>query len=237
MEKVLYVIASGATPDGAADLRERLLGPVTGALLEAGAHGVQDNVADDAVAPAAGLRIVTSSQPADAVVSVWVDSAVDHLRRPFDDAVAGAARAWCAYLVTESVPLPNTRNPAEPGRRTDGFAQVAFLQRPATLAPHEWLDRWLNGHTPVAIETQDTFGYGQNVVTRALTDGAPPWAAVVEELFPAEAMTDPHAFFDAIGDDERLRRHQTAMFESTQRFLDFGAIDVIPTSQHVMRSV
>jgi hypothetical protein len=235
MEKVLYVLSRGSEDVEA--LSARLRGPVAERLLERGAVGVQLNVADEAVAPAARLRIVTSSHPADAVVSVWIDSAVDHLRRPFDDVVAGAATQWAAYLVTESVPLRNTRFPPEPGQRTEGLAQVAFLQRPASLSQAEWLDVWLNGHTQVAVDTQDTFGYVQNVVTRVLTPGAPPWAGIVEELFPAAAMTDRHVFYDAVGDDERLRRHQASMIASTQRFLDFTAIDVIPTSQHVIRPV
>jgi hypothetical protein len=232
MEKVLYVLSRGS--EDAEALSARLRGPVATSLLEGGATNVQVNVADDAVAPAARLRIVTSSRPADAVVSVWIDSSVDHLRRPFDDVVAATADHWAAYLVTESVPLRNDRFPPEPGQRTEGLAQVAFLQRPAALSPEAWLDAWLNGHTQVALDTQDTFGYTQNVVTRALTPGAPPWAGIVEELFPAGAMTDQHVFYDAVGDDERLRRHQDAMVASTQRFLDFTAIDVIPTSQHVI---
>ena len=238
MEKVLYVLSRDS--EDAEDeeaLSAHLRGSVAARLLERGAAGVQVNVADDAVAPAARLRIATSSHPADALVSVWIDSAVDDLRRPYDDVVAATSRQWAAYLVTESVPLRNTRFPPEPGQRTQGLAQVAFLQRPAALAHDEWLDRWLNGHTQVAIDTQDTFGYTQNIVTRVLTPGAPPWAAIVEELFPAGAMTDPHVFFDAVGDDDRLRRHQAAMIESTQRFLDFAAIDVIPTSQHVIQPV
>ena len=235
MEKVLYVLKWG-TEDPEA-FGSRLRGPLAAALLECGARGVQVNVADEAVASAARLRIVSSTDPADAVVSVWVDSAVDALRRPFDDIVSEADDGWAGYLVTESVPLPNTRFPPGSGERTEGLSQVAFLQRPATIAYEEWLDLWLNGHTTVAIDTQDTFGYVQNVVTRVLTPGAPPWAAIVEELFPAGAMTDAHVFYDAVGDERRLRRHQTAMIESTQRFLDFTAIDVIPTSQHVIRPV
>src|SRR5688500_17530000 len=206
MEKVLYALCRGAADAEA--FAGSLLGPVAAALLERGAHGVQVNVADQAVAPAARLRIVTSSHPADAVVSVWVDSAVDALRLPFDAVLAEAGERWAAYLVTESVPLANTRFVAAPGQRTEGLAQVAFLERPAALAYEQWLDLWLNGHTPVAIETQDTFGYVQNVVTRVLSPWAPPWAAIVEELFPAAAMTDAHVFYDAVGDDARLRRHQ-----------------------------
>jgi hypothetical protein len=168
---------------------------------------------------------------------VWVDSAVDHLREPFDLVISGAVTEMAAYLVTESVPLPNTRFPAEPDRRTEGMAQMAFLQRPAHLATPEWLDVWLNSHTHVAVDTQDTFGYVQNVVTRVLTEGSTPWSAIVEECFPSGAMSDPRVFFAAVGDDDRLRENQQAMFESVQRFLDFTKIDVVPTSQYVIRPV
>lgn len=236
MQKVVYTLARDATTS-AAELAVRLVNEVGPALVERGALGVQINVADDAVEPASGLRITTSPDPADAVVSVWIDSAVDHLRRPFDDAIGVVTGDMAVYLVNESVPLRNSRHPAAPGARTDGFAQMAFLQRPTSLSEDEFLDLWLNGHTPVAVDLQDTFGYVQNVVTRPLTPGATRWAAIVEELFPAGAMTDPHVFYDAVGDDELLRRNQKAMFASTNRFLDFGAIDVIPTSQYVLRAV
>ena len=236
MEKVLYALTRAVDEPGAA-FDDRLLGPVTDALLDLGVRGLQVNVADAAVAPAARMRIASSTRPADALVSVWLDSAVDQLRRPVDEVLAGTAATSAAYLVTESRPLRNTRLPPEPGERTEGLAQVAFLQRPATIPYETWLDLWLNGHTQVAVDTQDTFGYTQNVVTRVLTPDAPPWAGIVEELFPAGAMTDAAVFYDAVGDDDRLRRHQAAMIASTQRFLDFTAIDVIPTSQHVIRPV
>ena len=59
----------------------------------------------------------------------------------------------------------------------------------------------------------------------------------MEECFPAGAMSDPHVFFDAVGDDEVPRHNQRAMFESVQRFLDFARMDVIPTSQYVIRPI
>ena len=234
MEKVIYCLTREPGTE-TAEFADRLRGDMTDQLLDRGAHGVQVNVADDAVAAAATLRIASSPNPADGIVSVWMDSAVDRFRRPFDEAVAAAGATVAAYLVTESVPLPNTRFPAEPGRRTEGLAQVAFLQRPAALLVPDWLDIWLNSHTQIAIDTQDTFLYVQNVVTQILTDGATPWDAIVEECFPAAAMTDPHVFFDAMGDDDRLARHQREMFESVQRFIDLVTIEVIPTSRYVMR--
>ena len=235
MEKVLYLVSADGA-GGADELGARLRGPVADRLRELGAHGVQVNVADTDVAPAASLRIATSAAPADAAVGVWVDSAVAHLRTPFDTAISlGAEGASVAgYLVTESVPMVNERFPAEPGERTHGLAQLAFLQRPEGQSVEEWLRIWHDSHTQLAFDLQHTFAYVQNVVTRVLTPGATPWHAIVEECFPPAAMTDPHVFFDAVGDDERLARHQTQMFESVQRFIDLSKIEVIPTSRYLL---
>ena len=235
VEKVLYVLSypGGAAPGG---LARRLCGELAERLVAFGAHGVQVNVADHDVARAAGLRIAMSPAPAHAVVQVWVDSATDHLRAPFDGAVAAASSGATvsAVLVTESVPLVNTRHPVAPGERTPGMAQLAFLRRPDGLAVDEWLRIWLGTHTQVALDLQDTFAYVQNVVTRELIAGPTAWHAIVEECFPDAAMDDPHVFFDAVGDDERLDRHRRQMFESVQRFVDLSVIDVVPTSRYVI---
>ncbi len=231
MEKVLYVLPTTDLPSE--ELGKALRGPLTEGLLDLGAHGLQLNVADAAVAPAAGLRMAGSGAPAAAVVGLWVDSAVDHLRAPYDAAIAEVVPGAAAYLVTESVPLRDL-TATSPGGRTEGMAQVAFLRRRPDLDDAGFLDLWLRRHTPVAIDTQATFGYVQNVVVRALTPDAPPWDGIVEELFPAEAMTDPHVFFDAVGDDERLAANQGAMIDSVSSFLDLGALDVVPTSRYVV---
>ncbi len=70
-----------------------------------------------------------------------------------------------------------------------------FLQRPRRLSEQQWLEVWQGSHTRVAIDTQSTFGYRQNVITRPMTYAAPPFDAIVEENFPQEAMTSQHAFY------------------------------------------
>ena len=99
-----------------------------------------------------------------------------------------------------------------------------------------WLDIWRNQHTQVAIETQDNFQYVQNLVVLPLTHGAPRIDAIVEECFPPAAMTDPRAFFDALGDEDKFQRNLAAMMDSCQRFLDFDKIDVLPTSQYLLKT-
>ncbi|MBB1026967.1 hypothetical protein G6026_04520, partial [Dietzia sp. DQ11-38-2] len=108
------------------------------------------------------------------------------------------------------------------------------LRRPERLHRDEWLRIWLEEHTPVAIETQSTTGYTQHVVVRALTEGAPEIAGIVEEVFPIEAARDLGVFFDSQGSDERMSAHIQAMTASTARFLDDGAVDAIPTGRYVM---
>jgi hypothetical protein len=229
MEKVIYVLS---WPDGErpGSVGETLRGPVAAELRALGGHHVTVNVVDHHVEPAAGLRMISTDAPAEALVSVWLDSANDPLRAPFDAVVASVGARTATYLVTESVPLVHRAEGAD--GRVDGMAQVVFLCRREGQSTEEWLDIWLTSHTQIAIDTQDTFSYVQNVVTRVLTPGAPAWDAIVEECFPAAAMTDPAVFFDAVGDDERLARHRQEMFASVQRFIDLARIEVIPTSRY-----
>jgi EthD domain len=138
-----------------------------------------------------------------------------------------------AYLVTESVPM--AAPVSEPGSRTTGFANIALLRRPADLDQATWLNRWQLDHTPVAIETQSTFGYTQNWVVRALTPDAPGIAAIVEELFPPEAVADLKAFFGA-ADDADLQHRVGRMVASTSAFGANQNIDTVPTSRYLIKT-
>lgn len=240
MEKVIYVLWRHRDQDGES-LCEQLCRDVATRLVDLGARGVQVNVSDDAVTAADALRQCCTRPQMDAVLSVWLDTAIARYRRPFDDIVEGSVGRTAAYLVTESQPLRNTLHPPVPGQRTPGFAQLAFLKRPPRLTHEAWLDVWHNSHTRVAIETQSSFCYVQNVVVRALSHAAPTFDAMVEECFPSEAMTDPHVFFDAAGDERKYQRNRAAMMESCRRFIDFDdtrqhfVIDVVPSSQYVIK--
>lgn len=235
MEKVIYVLWRGARSDRAG-WGPALRGALAQRLIELGAAGVQVNVCDDEAQGAAPT--FHASRPAmDAFVSVWIDTANADRRRPFDDAVGELAERFAAYLVTESRPMVNTRFPPKPGARTAGFAQVALFQRPPRLSQQAWLEVWLGSHTQIAIDTQDTFLYVQNVVSRALTFDAPPYGAIVEEGFPPAAFGNLRAFYDASDDEAKFARHQAAMAKSCQRFIDFDKLDVVQTSQYVIKAL
>ena len=229
MEKVIYLVWRDAAQN-AADFATTLRA-AGAALRAAGARQLRVNVADADVARAIGLRQVMLKPQPEALVQAWVDTAIAKFREPLDQAV-GACGRMAAYLVTESQPIVNAKHPARTGERTFGFAQVALLRKPLSLTREAWLDVWHNSHTTVAIETQSTFEYLQNVVIRPLTPDAPPVDAIVEECFPPEAMTDFKAFFDAPGDEKKFKANFQRMIASVSRFIEPGQLDVIPTSQY-----
>ncbi len=235
MEKIIYLLWRDPQLSGE-EFGIRLRTGLADRLLSLGARGLQVNVADAAAAPGEPLRQSNTKPQIEAMLSLWVDSAVQQFRLPFDEAIAAAVPRMAAYLVTESQPIRNVLHPPVPGERTAGFSQVAVLRRPSRLTYEAWLEIWHNCHTQIAIDTQSTFLYIQNVVVRPLSYGAPVYDAVVEECFPAEAMNNPYVFFDAAdGDEKKFQSNLQAMMESVQRFIDLDKIDVVPTSQYVIK--
>lgn len=200
-----------------------LTGEFRDACAAAGARRLQVNVSDAAVAGA--MRISELDPPIDAVVSVWADDASAVL-----DLLDARVRTLAAWQVAERAPL----DPALPadGTRIDALANLAFLRRPRDLPRAEWLRIWLDDHTRVAIDTQATFGYTQNIVERALTPDAPVVDAIVEELFAMAAVSDVHAFYGSGGDQAELERRMTRMLASVARFGAHQNLDVVPTSRY-----
>ena len=232
MEKLVYLLWNSEKISND-ELRDRLLGVTTARVLDAGALKLQVNVADSAVAPAAPMRMMNTRPLPDALVTLFLHTHLD--RKPTEKALAAVAPRIAGYLVLESEPIPNVKQRAKAGERTPGYSQLALIQRPPRLDPEYWLQIWQGSHTAVAKETQSTFRYVQNRVVQTLTYGAPRFDAIVEECFPAAAMTSQHAFYDALGEDAKLDANRKRMMESSGRFIDFDRIDVIPMSEYVVR--
>ena len=67
---------------------------------------------------------------------------------------------------------------------------------------------------------------------RALTEDAPPWDAIVEERFPAEALESREVYFDAVGDPARLEANMARMAESCGRFIDFSRLALMNCGEY-----
>ncbi len=233
MEKMIYAVWKHEA-ESPADFKKKLLGEVSETLVKLGVHKLMVSMVDEDVAPAEPLRMIATRPPAQGIVSMWVDTAND--RSPLESVIEGAVSRIAGYLVTESMPIVNTKHVVRDGERVPGMNSVVFLKKPPRLSYEYWLETWLGSHTKVGIDTQSNFGYKQNVIVRPLTYAAPPYNAIVEENFPKEAMTDNQAFYDATGDDEKCKKNEQAMLESCARFIDFDKLDRIIMSEYVIKS-
>jgi hypothetical protein len=229
MEKVIAVLMTAGADD---DWCARQRGPVADTVLELGVPGLSVNVRDGAVRDSL-MTLTTLDPPVAAVVSIWTQQCYGEQIAAALTVLQKEAQHVAAYLVTESVPLLAPQS--ELGRRTPGLANIALLRRPAHLDQAAWLTRWQRDHTPVAIAAQATFGYTQNWVVRTLTPDAPAIAGIVEELFPAGAISDLKAFFGA-ADDNDLQDRVSRMIASTTAFGANENIDTVPTSRYVFKT-
>ncbi|MAS54718.1 EthD domain-containing protein [Nocardioides sp.] len=218
------------------DLAPTVLAPaLRRALAGLGVERLQVNVDDAPVA--AAMRIPAGQEAISAVVSTWGGGAADAVAAVLSG-LPGVARV-AGWEVEERRPIA----PAEAwdGSRLDALANIALLRRPAELTHDEWRHRWLVDHTPVAIATQGTFGYVQNIVVGPITpatveaaqSGDEPVAALVEELFPTAAITDIHAFYGSDGTDADLSDRMERMMTSVARFGADRGLDLVPTSRYL----
>jgi len=193
-------------------------------LAAAGVRRLQLNLDDSDVAPA--MRIATGPDHIGAIVSVWADADPE-----VTAALASATERLAGWEVDERLPIPPPESPHRV--RMDALANVAVLKKPDDLDRDEWLHRWLVDHTPIAIATQASFGYVQNIVIRELTDPPRRVDALVEELFPSAGMVDMHAFYGSGGDDAELNDRLTKLMASVARIGFDHDIDLVPGSRYV----
>jgi hypothetical protein len=228
MEKLVYALwKRGEEPDEA--FKRRLLDEAAPRLLALAIERVRISVVDHDVAAGEKLRLGSLSPPKAGLLSLWIEQAQD--RAPVERVLSGTCGAFAGYLVLESRPLVNRA--ARPGARTPGFALVTCFEPADGLPYAEFLRIWHEQQRACAIETQSTFGYVRNEIVRALTPGAPKWAGIVEENFPLAALTDPAAFYDAVGDPAKLKRNVKRMLDTCRGFLAQDRVESHPMSEYV----
>lgn len=194
------------------------------ALRGIGGQALQVNLDDDAVA--AAMRFGPGA-PIAGLASVWIDdidAALDLVRATTGDPELHA------YRVSERVRLDPA--PTPDGTRSDVIAQVAVLRKPEAMSQEDYLAYWMYHHTAIAIRTQNTSAYVQNIVEEALTPASPVISAIVEEHFPMAALSDPHEFYGSRGDDAEMGRRMTELMESVAKFGADQGLDLVPTSRY-----
>ncbi|HET6916563.1 MAG TPA: hypothetical protein VFH56_10790 [Acidimicrobiales bacterium] len=228
MEKVVVLLV-GDGPCPPPELLEELVGSSASQLRRRGASRVQVNVIDPELGHPHGIAPGPGDVGVSSMVSYWVEAAGEHGIHA-DILPGGGPGSWYGYLVAEAVQLAGPPAPGD-GTRSTGFTQIVPLGVPKHLSWAEWRRRWQGEHTAVAIDTQSSFRYVQNLVVRPLDDGAPAFAAVVEESFPTGAASDTAVFYDADGNQERLADNSRRMMESCAKFID-GLVPIAWTAEY-----
>jgi len=228
MEKLIYLLWNDAGKK-LADFNAELLGPIRRQLIAKGAQRLQIHVVDDAVAPGAKLRLEKMRPMPAAVVSFWLNAA--HARGPHEAVLEAAAARIAGYAVAESVVLPIAETYSD-GERVRGFSQNALFRKLPGIAYEGFLEIWMRDQTVVGPATQDTFYYGQNIVIRPLTVGAPPIDGIVDECYPIEALTDHLVYWKANGSEEVFQAHLKREMDNVARFLDGDNVSAFVTSTY-----
>ena len=228
MEKLVYLLWKRTADANNDVLRDRLIAEVPHALAALGASQVKLSISDGDVASGAALHL--GARKPDALLSFWLECIQD--RGPAEALVAASAGRHAGYLVVESQALRLVTDPAKRGTRTGGFSLVGCIEPRPGLSHAEFIERWETIHRDVAIQTQSTFSYVRNEVVRPVTKGAPPWQGIIEEGFPSEALSNPQAFYDAVGDEPKYRENLRRMIESCDAFLSLEKVDSHPMSEY-----
>tara|TARA_B110000014_G_scaffold264284_1_gene264636 strand:- start:854 stop:1588 length:735 start_codon:yes stop_codon:yes gene_type:complete len=241
MEKVIFLLIKEDNLDNES-FKDSLVNDLPSKITKY-TKSIQVNVVDEFVSKESlsragpeAAKLLPSSPVADAMLAVWVHSisAIKHI----ESELKSHTKSFHGYLVTESEPLPNKTIATSPTVRTPGFDQIAFLQKPFNMDYTEWLYNWQELHTQVAIDTQSTCRYIQNVIVRPLTREAPDYQAIVEEGYAdSDAMFDPMIFYDAQGDKDKMLKNIELMMNSCSRFIDFNEQpnDMIGMSQYLIK--
>lgn len=228
MEKLVYLLWKRPGDPTNDVLRDRLCARLPKALAEKGASQIKLAVSDGDVAAGAALHL--GARRPDALLTFWLECVQD--RGPAEAFIAEETGRHAGYLVVESQPLRLESDPRDAGRRTKGFSLVGCIEPKPGLSHERFIEIWETLHRQVAIDTQSTFSYVRNEVVRPLTTGAPPWWGVIEEGFPSEALSNPQAFYDAVGNEPKYRENLRRMIESCDAFLSLELVDSHPMSEY-----
>lgn len=228
MEKLVYLTFEPTGADAGA-FRETLLGDVAARILEAGARGLELEVADLAGEIPRPMLLMGEGGQLAAAVSLWLDCLDE--RGPVEQALRSVAGRVDGYLVTESVPQARRDRDWPDGVRSPGVTHFTWFPKPEGLADEAFFRAWHEVHTPFSFELHPRrWEYVRNSVARAVTPGAPPIRAIVSERFREIAdYTDPARLF---GSKELLKRSA----EEASVYADLSRMSSTPLSQIIVKS-
>lgn len=198
------------------------------AALQHAVHRCTLNLVD--IAPSALARPRSDGAELSALVSIEPAPHATHdiaaaLAKTLDPSLQQIA----SYVVEEAIPIDYEKTWPD-GERSPGAKQVTLLRRKPGLSDAEFLHRWHDVHTPLAIEIHPLWRYNRNVVKAAVTTNAPDYEGIVElHLREKETLLDPMKFFGSPQNISRIAADVT-------QWIDMERIEVYNMSEYVLKS-
>jgi hypothetical protein len=234
MEKLVYLIwdRPSRAPE---DVRAQFLDDLAPRLLAVGPRGLQVDLDDADAQVATMVKVPDDELPVRACVSIWVDA---HDTRALYEAIlveAGVRRA--GYLVTESMYHEYDNRTWRDGERSPGIVTLTVFDKPPGVDDETFYGHWYGHQSPMSEWMQPRVRYVRNAVARALTPGAPPYRAIVEEAWPTvEHLTDLMTFFGATS-NEQLGEHIRIMLDSTKMLYNPATMRNYTLSEYILKSL
>lgn len=195
------------------------------------AHGVKTctfNLTD--VAPSAMARTRSDGAELSALVSVELrPHATADEAQTLAKILDPSLRQIAGYVVDEALPADYEKTWPD-GECSPGAKQVTLLRRKPGLSDEEFLHRWHDVHTPLAMEIHPLWRYNRNVVKAAVTPDAPDYEGIVElHIREKETLLDVMKFFGSPQNIQRIAQDVT-------QWIDMERIEVYNMSEYVLKS-
>lgn len=156
-----------------------------------------------------------------ALVSLWDEAGPAEAAARWNG-VLEAEGAAAGYRVDESVPRGYRRDWPD-GEDTPGGSMLTLLHRRAGLSDAEFLRRWHEGHSPLALEIHPLWNYVRNVVASPVLPGSPVVCGIVEEQFRTRSeLLNPALLF---GGALRMAPNMVRVWTDVRGFLDLAALE------------
>ncbi len=227
MEKLIYLLWK-KPEDTIEDFRRRLLDEQAEKLLAGGATRLSVEVADLGERAQGSPLFIGEGRTLSGAVSLWLECLDD--RTSIETTLTSICSRKHGYLVTESIPRADHDRDWPDGETSPGVTVFTFFPKPDRVDDATFFERWHGSHTPLSLEIHPLWAYVRNAVARPVTDGAPPYRAIVVERFrELDDVLDPMRFFgskDAIG----------RIMADLQTFVDMDQAHTALMTQTIVRS-
>ncbi len=240
MEKLTYLFWD-RPGRGAEELQEQFLRDIGPRLLALDPLALTMNLDDADAQVATPVPLPADELPIRAQVSIWLHA--HDFRAPFEEILQEAGIRRAGYLVSEavysdygrSVNWPRARDWPD-GQRSPGITTLAVFEKKPGLDDAAFYGHWFGHQSPMSEWMQPRSRYVRNMVILRLTPGAPPYRAIVEEVWPSvEHLTDLRTFFGAES-NEQLTDHIRIMMDSMKVFGSMESFRSFTMSEYLLKT-